>query len=653
MNSRSSQESVPPPPDTRPQSPEEAYQTLRKLILGAENTQIERILRRIEDPRRRTKDISQVLPEAVVLQTKQNSRMVPALRPTVEQIIHASVKRDPKPLVDALFPIIGPAIRKSVAEAFRQMMQSLNTTLEHSTSLKGIQWRIQALRTGKPFAEVVLLNTLLYRVEQVFLIHRETGLLLNHAVAEGVIVQDGDMVSGMLTAINDFIRDSFTPRKNDALTTIRLGETTVVLEEGPHAYLAGVVRGNPPEQLRVVFRKALETIHLEFGQELIDFDGDTAPLETATPYLETCLRMQQKSGTRKTSPVIWIITAAIIGLSLFWGARWVRNQMHWTRYLNRLRDTPGLVVTQAEKRHGIFQVSGLRDPLADNPADLIPDGLDPDQIAGHWEPFYAMQPQFILMRARQLSHPPASTTLTLADNILTASGSAPMAWITRNRPVLSTLPGISRYDDSRLAISDLDALLLEKARLRLQPPKTVALDVKNGHLIVTGRASHQWVLHLEKYDMTLDGIGSVDKQQLIDSDAVELERIRRDLEQAAIRFSRGTQLAEPGATTALDRTARLIYRLQEASGRLKTTAIVEILGHTDVAGSEEKNRRLRRARANIIRDQLIKKGVTPAMLRIADMQTQEASYMKKATSILMTGRRVTFQIDLLKQHQTG
>jgi outer membrane protein OmpA-like peptidoglycan-associated protein len=327
--------------------------------------------------------------------------------------------------------------------------------------------------------------------------------------------------------------------------------------------------------------------------------------------------------------------------------------MHWTRYLNRLRDTPGLVVTQAEKQHGIFQVSGLRDPLADNPSDLIPDGLDPDQIAGHWEPFYAMQPQFVLMRARQLSHPPASTTLTLADNILTASGSAPMAWITRNRPVLSTLPGISRYDDSHLAISDLDARLLEKARLRLRPPKTVTLNVKNGHMIVTGRAPHQWAVSLENNSVAIDGIGSVDKRQLIDNDAMELKKIRQELGQTAIRFSRGTQLAGPGATAALDRTARLIRKLEEVSGHLKTGAVVKILGHTDVAGIKEKNRQLRLARANIIRNQLIIRGIAPAMLRIPEKQNQEATYMKKVTSILMTGRRVTFQVILLKQHQAG
>jgi OOP family OmpA-OmpF porin len=60
---------------------------------------------------------------------------------------------------------------------------------------------VTALRTGTSFAEVVLLNTLLYRVEQVFLIERESGLLLQHVRSAAVRTEDADMVAGMLTAI--------------------------------------------------------------------------------------------------------------------------------------------------------------------------------------------------------------------------------------------------------------------------------------------------------------------------------------------------------------------------------------------------------------------------------------------------------------------
>ncbi len=632
------------------QSPKEAYKTLRKLIIGSEHVYLKRLHERIENPRQRAEDISQVLPEAVALQSKQGNRMVPALRPTVEQIIQTSVKRDPKPLVDALFPIIGPAIRKSVAEAFRQMMQSLNTTLEYSTSLRGIKWRLEALRTGKPFAEVVLLNTFLYRVEQVFLIHRETGLLLGHAIAEGVAGQDGDMVSGMLTAINDFIRDSFSPRKADSLTTVRIGETTVVLEEGPHAYLAGVVRGNPPERLRLKFQEALESIHLEFGRELIHFQGDTAPFEAVASHLNPCLLIQPKPRPRKTSPLIWIILVVIFGLSLFWAARWVRDDMRWSEYLGRLRSEPGIVVTFTEKRAGKFRVRGLRDPLSTDPTALISEmGIDRNRVVGQWEPFYAMQPQFILARAKRLTHPPPSMTLTLKDTVLAAIGSAPITWVTQNRPILSTLPGISKYDDTQLTALYPDAMILEKAQSRLQPPASVVLDVKNGNLIATGSAPHQWILKLESKGRHIAGVRTISRQQLIDIDKQEMDDIEQKLEQIAIGFSKGTTLAGSDDTTAIDKVARLIHRLQALAHPFKMSPHIKILGHTDVAGDKEKNRWLRRARAEKIRDSLIERGIAPSLLLITDTENQEADYMKNVKTILLTGRRVTFQVVLFKQ----
>jgi OOP family OmpA-OmpF porin len=72
-----------------------------------------------------------------------------------------------------------PGIQKAVAAAISEMTQSLDQTLEHELSPKSFKWRLEAKLTGKSFAEVVLLHTLLYQVEQVFLSHKESGLVLN------------------------------------------------------------------------------------------------------------------------------------------------------------------------------------------------------------------------------------------------------------------------------------------------------------------------------------------------------------------------------------------------------------------------------------------------------------------------------------------
>ena len=184
-----------------------------------------------------------------------------------------SVRRNPQVLVDALFPVMGPAIRKAIASALASMVESFSETLEHSFSVQGVKWRMEAWRTGKPLAEVILLRTLVYRVEQVFLIHRESGLLLQHVSATAAGVQDADMVSGMLTAIRDFVHDSFGGKEGDSLDTFQVGERSVWIEQGPHATLAAVIRGSAPRELRTVFTEAIERIHLEQADALQKLRG--------------------------------------------------------------------------------------------------------------------------------------------------------------------------------------------------------------------------------------------------------------------------------------------------------------------------------------------------------------------------------------------
>jgi predicted ABC-class ATPase len=81
---------------------------------------------------------------------------------------------------------------RELSESFGRAVQELridkteNHSLDISISWQGVKWRLEAMRTGKPFGEVVLLHTLRYRVEQVFPIQRESGLLLLHVAAKAV-----------------------------------------------------------------------------------------------------------------------------------------------------------------------------------------------------------------------------------------------------------------------------------------------------------------------------------------------------------------------------------------------------------------------------------------------------------------------------------
>jgi hypothetical protein len=245
------------------------YQELRELLTGPEQRQLAEILKRLNDPVRRAEELGQALPDAIAMATARDNRIARALQPTIDTALKVSAHKNPKAIADAIFPALGPAIRKAISAALAGMVQSFNHILNQSLSWQGLKWRLEALRTRKSFAEVALLHTLVYRVEQIFLIHRHSGLLLQHAVAENIASKDPDLVSGMLTAIQDFVKDSFDTKTGEMLDTLRMdGDHSVWIEHGPEAVLAAVIRGMPPVELRSRFRDLLERLHQLYGDRL-------------------------------------------------------------------------------------------------------------------------------------------------------------------------------------------------------------------------------------------------------------------------------------------------------------------------------------------------------------------------------------------------
>ncbi len=427
-------------------APAGTFAELRTLIIGPEQRQLSAIQARLDDPGRQARDVSEVLPEAVLLR-RHDPQLTRALAPTIEEALTASVRKNPQPLADALFPVIGPAIRKAIAASLSAMVESLNRTVEHSLSWRAIKWRITALRTGKSFAEVVLLNTLVYRVEQLLLIDRRSGLLLQHVTSDANAVQDPDMISGMLTAIRDFSRDSFRVSEDDALEALRVGELSVWVEQGPYAILAAVIRGTPPRELRTALQEALERVHAYDGDALRSFDGDSAAFERLRPTLEDCLHAQYKAEPRRPPRLLWAAVGVVAATLAIWASVTLRDRARWNGYLDALRAEPGIVVLGGERRGGQYLVRGLRDPLARDPASLVPAyDLPASRVRGTWQLYQALDPSLVLERARQILGPPPGVSLAYAGGVLTASGDAPAPWILDTARLAPALAGVSRFD---------------------------------------------------------------------------------------------------------------------------------------------------------------------------------------------------------------
>jgi outer membrane protein OmpA-like peptidoglycan-associated protein len=93
---------------------------------------------------------------------------------------------------------------------------------------------------------------------------------------------------------------------------------------------------------------------------------------------------------------------AVGALALAALAGWliVRSNREWNGALARLRSEPGIVLVSAERDWGRWTLSGLRDPLAADPARLLASlGVDTARVAWSWEPYHSAHPRFVRARA--------------------------------------------------------------------------------------------------------------------------------------------------------------------------------------------------------------------------------------------------------------
>ncbi len=424
---------------------------LQKLLFGADQqARLDRLDSEWNDPGQLAPRVGQALSDAIAFHTPDN-QLTEAITPHVIESIGNAARRNPESISTAIFPILGPAIRKAIAQAFSNLTQTINQTLQHSFTLRGLKWRMEAMVSGKSFAEVVLYHSLLYRVEQVFLIHSQTGIVLNHVTANYIEnAQDADLVSGTLTAIQDFIKDSFGASGGDDVETFQLGDLTILAERGPRAVLACAVRGTVATEIREEMQKTLERVHHDRSSQLENFEGDTTAFDTCRPLLEDHLESRYQpfanphiSGITTVVIIAGSIILVLLGLFAFFS---IRDRMRWNNFITQLKASPGIVITDASRGWNSYEVSGLRDSLAVNPQEVMAQSqLNPEKLIAHWEPYQSLAPQFVLERASNLLHPPSGVKLSLENNILYASGNISSMWLSEAQKIAPAISGINSF----------------------------------------------------------------------------------------------------------------------------------------------------------------------------------------------------------------
>ena len=385
-------------------------------------------------------------------------------------------------------------------------------------------------------------------------------------------------MSGMLTAIQNYVRDSFGAAPDQALDQFQVGDWTVWVEQGAHSYLAGVIRGTPPANLRERFRDALDHIHAHHADALAYFAGDAAPFKTTQVNLENCLEAHYERPPKQGALKGWILIGLIVLGVVWWGWMAYQAQSRWAHLLDRLREEPGIVITQARSMWGGYHIEGLRDPLAKVPTALVIEaGLNPATVKMEWAPFYALDAPLVVTRAQSILRPPESVKFHIEGGILVATGSASPDWAREAKRLAVLVPGISQYRDDGLVTASIPALLDRINRT---------------------------VIHFPS------GSSTVEPSERVALDTVAA--ILRELDQLVLQSSQRVHLEVLGWTDATGSPARNLQLSQERAKAVvavlsekrldeSATVVIGTVGPSDQRGSTQEigNRRIATLRATL------------------------------------------------------
>lgn len=535
-----------------------------------------------------------------------------------------SLSREPRPrAADAAFlqKLESAIVRRSFATRLLRRLRSLDQALAQTLSWHGLKLRLQALRTGRSVAEVEILSRVIYRVEQLFLVHRGTCRLLLHVCGRGV-KKDARTVAEMLSTIQDYA-PAISPRGSETtLEEFRVAGLRVWIASGEQSYLVAVIRGNPPPDLRGALEKTVRDVQARKADALANFEVDATGFLPLRSQLETCLiaDYREPKAQPRTQRRVRFLTAAVAGLAAAAILNWLRLEWRWNDYVSRLQELPGIVVSHAQRGWtGPSHIAGLRDPLAADPALVARQaGLDPTGIRFDWWEFQTPEPALALRRFEIAYAPPPTVETYLEDGVLYLTGSAPYEWIEPVRRDATKMPGIRKVMDRKLNVVFAPELVLKRFIDRFGVPKNMEARMgPRNRVVLWGEATHDWLVRVRSGLKEIPGASDLDDRNVIDLDLETYKKTKTAIEEISIAFLPEKDEVAPDGLVALSRLTDHIRRCLEAAKQLNYKAVVEISGSAKAAGSHASNNDLGPQRAAAVRGFLLGCDFEPAAFVLA------------------------------------
>lgn len=594
------------------------WERLQELLLNHERERLDQLENQQQSDQRQQR-LRSDLPQTLD-QLRGDPDLRASLSSPVTAALHESIERDRESVASLLFPVMGPAIRRAVQESLRSAVQRINLALEHGLSPRAWRWRLESWRSGEPFAQIVLRHSLSFSVNELFLIHRNTGLMMVRRSRREVLALDQDAVASMLTAIQNFLRQSLTDIAEDPLRTVEMGGASLWLINGPDAILAAVIEGEPPLSLREGMHESLESVHRLLRDELQQYQGNKIQHSQVDALLDQHLVEQRpKSPERGPARLAWGLgIAALLLLTGVWAWHTWQLKQDQQRLQQYVDQTPGLMLFDSRIQDG--QISGtlLRDPLAPNRAAVLEAvALAPQRINLREQSYLSQEQELLLKRLQHAAHidnadPEARAKLSVVDQHLRVEGQlTTQQWQQLRQSQALLAPQWT------LTLPQLDHAALSQA---LELPASSQMSQQDTELIFTGQAPLAWHKKLPQLIAKLPIYYQSNTQQLAVAEHQQLSQIIESLNGSRLNFNSGI-VFDSESQQRISEMAKQIQQLEHLAATTGQSISIQLLGMSDGVDTWDVNLEIRRARAEASRDALLSAGVDPSILQ-ADAQLE-------------------------------
>src|SRR5206468_3915811 len=113
--------------------------------------------------------------------------------------------------------------------------------------------------------------------------------------------------SGMLTVVQDFVKDSFKTRTRVGMKRLDFGDSKILIERSPHTFLATVVVGQEPKLLPLYMLQVLKEVEDRYGSVLERWTGLLHQLEGVDEMIQKLVLVAKEPtadmGALSESPV--------------------------------------------------------------------------------------------------------------------------------------------------------------------------------------------------------------------------------------------------------------------------------------------------------------------------------------------------------------